>query len=391
MRGFMKKNETARMKGWLPAVCMLIVVLLTACERQPMLYLHENHDVKVDMAMVQLDLNVYWKYDIDYDWRAEWTYGWNDNDRMIFGGEIGYKEPTDFILYPYFLGTQPGGHHGEDVPRYEFSGRTFTTKFNTGYYDVLVRNNLGYLEQQALYFETHGDSMLAFTQYDNMMARYTGRGFSQAYAQPEELFSAYARNTHISENPADYDYYDPETNTYYKNMGLDMHPVTYIYLTQIRLHNNNGKIDRVLGKANLNGVAKGVCLNSGIADSEPVTVGYLVRMKNGCTIAKTGEKVDVIGGRCLTFGIPSQNSSRVSRAQVRTDERQYIDLDVTFYNGMDSTMVFDVTDQVHKMYRGGVITIDIDMNDVPVPVRPGGSGFDAVVKEFDEETHYIEI
>ena len=56
-----------------------------------------------------------------------------------------------------------------------------------------------------------------------------------------------------------------------------------------------------------------------------------------------------------------------------------------FNNGKDSTFVFDVTDQVRKLFRGGVITIDLDMDTVPVPSRPGGSGFDAVVKDFEEK------
>ena len=56
-----------------------------------------------------------------------------------------------------------------------------------------------------------------------------------------------------------------------------------------------------------------------------------------------------------------------------------------FYNGKDSTLVFDVTDQVRRLFRGGVITIDVDMDHVPTPNRKGGSGFDAVVKDYDEE------
>ena len=42
---------------------------------------------------------------------------------------------------------------------------------------------------------------------------------------------------------------------------------------------------------------------------------------------------------------------------------------------MDSTLVFDVTDQVRKRYRGGVITVELNMDTVPIPTRSGGSGF----------------
>ena len=53
-------------------------------------------------------------------------------------------------------------------------------------------------------------------------------------------------------------------------------------------------------------------------------------------------------------------------------------------NGMDSTFVFDVTDQVRERYKGGVITVELNVDDVPIPKRSGGSGFNAVVKETED-------
>ena len=107
---------------------------------------------------------------------------------------------------------------------------------------------------------------------------------------------------------------------------------------------------------------------------------------------KDGELVDIVGGRLMTFGICGQNANRVSRADENKDsERHYIDVQMQFYNGMDSTFVFDVTNQVRERYKGGVITVELDMDTVPIPKRPGGSGFDAVVKEYDQERHEIEL
>ena len=73
------------------------------------------------------------------------------------------------------------------------------------------------------------------------------------------------------------------------------------------------------------------------------------------------------------------------------NNRHYLDVTMQFYNGKDSTLVFDVTDQIRRLFRGGVITVDVDMDHVPVPVRPGGSGFDAVVKDFEEKEWEIEM
>ena len=173
---------------------------------------------------------------------------------------------------------------------------------------------------------------------------------------------------------------------------MTLHPVTYIYLTQVRLHNNRGRINGIDGESNLSGMARSVTLNSGVAGKEAITVHYNTRFKRDCVIQGTGEKVDVAGGRCLTFGIPNQNSSRTSRAEdVNERVRHYMDVNFIFSNGMDSTIVFDVTDQVRKRYKGGVITVDINVDTLRIPTRPGGSGFDAVVKDFDEEEYEFEM
>ena len=55
-----------------------------------------------------------------------------------------------------------------------------------------------------------------------------------------------------------------------------------------------------------------------------------------------------------------------------------------FNNGMDSTFVFDVTQQVRERYKGGVITVELDVDTIPIPQRSGGSGFNAVVKDFED-------
>ena len=38
-----------------------------------------------------------------------------------------------------------------------------------------------------------------------------------------------------------------------------------------------------------------------------------------------------------------------------------------FNNGKDQTLVFDVTDQVRKRYKGGVITVELDVDTIPYP------------------------
>lgn len=123
-------------------------------------------------------------------------------------------------------------------------------------------------------------------------------------------------------------------------------------------------------------------------------MNFFMRMKQDVA-DKNGDKVDVIGGKVLTFGIPKLNPSKLdARAYLESlqkvrdadlNNRHYIDVKMQFYNGKDSTFVFDVTDQARRLFRGGVITVELDMDKVPVPNRSGGSGFDAVVEDYEEK------
>ena len=132
-------------------------------------------------------------------------------------------------------------------------------------------------------------------------------------------------------------------------------------------------------------------LNDGIAGPDVITVYFNNRFKSNC---KKGEElVDIIGGRMLTFGIVGQNMNRISRREEVLDKvPHYLDVTMLFNNGMDSTLVFDVTEQVRRRWRGGVITVELNMDTVRIPTRKGGSAFDAVVKDFEDGgTHEFEM
>jgi hypothetical protein len=172
---------------------------------------------------------------------------------------------------------------------------------------------------------------------------------------------------------------------------MELNPITYIYLTQVILHHNNGRIAAIDGSANLSGMARTTNLNTGTAGNDAIAVSYGVRLKNDCQ--KGSETVDIVGGRLMTFGICGLRANGVTRAdEVSDPHRHYMDMTMQFNNGMDSTFVFDVTRQVRQRYKGGVITVELDLDTVPIPTRRGGSGFDAVVLDYEDGgTHEFEM
>lgn len=397
---------------------ILMMILIASCIRKPPLHLHRGQHITSYIPIVELDLDVFWDYDteVGYDWRSEWTYGWDDEDQRLFG-DIGYTNPNEFDLRRYYLQQTPHVPH-TTAESFDLYGRHFEAEYKFGYYDLLVWNKISTPDGvQSVVFDEEAtlDSVMAYTNNTTVRSRYDREyhnapdaphysfgspNYSYAFYAPEHVFSAYARDIYISKNMEDYDDYDEVNHIYYKYLNMTLYPVTYIYLTQVRLHNNRGRIDGVDGSANLSGMARGACLNSGISAHDPITVNYNTRFKRNvkmtspCNHVSEGiagqqcQTVDIAGGRVVTFGIPNQNSTRITRAEdVKDNIRHYLDMTLLFNNGFDSTFVFDVTDQVRRHYRGGVITIDIDVDTVPIPQRSGGSGFDAEIEDWNDETH----
>lgn len=372
---------------------VMAAVALAGCERKPELHLNYSGDIVIDLPVVELQLDVYWNYNtetgVDYDWRSEWYYGWDATDKELFG-ELGYTKPSVFQLRRYYTGEVPYAAHSS-VLADRIDGYSYSNSFDYGYWDLLAWNEVTTLDGvQSLRIDeqTSLDYVTAATGQTMNAARYQAPRYTRSFYQPEALFSAYSQALEIDKDLKGF-VYDPDRNVWVKNLQMTLYPVTYIYLTQVIIHNNRGRITGVDGNANLSGMARSVNLNTGVTGSDAVTVHYYVRLKNGCDM--NGESVDIAGGRLMTFGMCNVNGSR-SGETVDDGVRHYMDVDMQFNNGNDSTFVFDVTDQVRRRYKGGVLTVELDADTIKIPTRKGGSGFDAVVKDFEDGgTHEFDM
>lgn len=387
----------------LQRLCLALCCLAVAgCEREPVLNLHQGGpDIELGIPEVDLDLNVVWNYlfnyDTEYNWQAEWIYGWDDTDQSLFG-PIGYIAPSAFEVRRYFTGNVPFGTHASPYKHF-VSGQHVRAKYDFGYWDILAWSNINTpdgvqnirIDERSTY-----DYVTAYTGQTMNPSPYAAPQFPHSFYQPEELFAGYDRGIEINRNLNGFTF-DEERNCWVRQLEMTLQPVTYIYLVQVLLRHNNRsgrKVTSIDGNANLSGMARSVNLNTGITGPDAVTVNFFMRMKHDLA-DKGGEKVDVIGGKALTFGIPKLNPSSLSTRHyleslkkvgaADLNNRHYVDVKMQFYNGKDSTFVFDVTNSVRRLFRGGVITIELDMDKVPIPNRSGGSGFDAVVEDFEEK------
>ena len=372
------------------AIIAAVMSLLVCCIREPELHLFDGGDIEIELPLVELELDAYWDYEmsygITYDWRAEWYYGWDAVDQELFGS-LGYTEPNIFHLRRYFTGSTPLASHTSVVAN-TITGKSFYGKYSWGFWDILVWNDVNTIDGvQSLNFDeqTSLDYVLAYTNQTMASSRYEAPKYTRAFYEPEPLFSAYHQGIEIDRELTGFEY-DPIRNVYVKKLDMLLEPITYIYLTQVILHHNRGKIVGIDGSGMLSGFARSTVVNTGISGEDIITVYYNTRFKKNCDM--NGEPVDIAGGRLLTFGISGQNANRIKHIEdVKDKANHYLDITMQFNNGMDSTFVFDVSDQVRKRWKGGVITVELDMDTVRIPSRSGGSAFDAVVKEFEEETH----
>ena len=119
---------------------LAMMALLGGCMREPILHLYDEEEIEMDLPVIDLDLEVYWDYEIAfgviYDWRAEWFYGWDDNDSRIFG-ELGYTAPTAFNLRRYYTAQVPYAPHTSVIASY-IEGTHFQGQYDWGFWDMLV-------------------------------------------------------------------------------------------------------------------------------------------------------------------------------------------------------------------------------------------------------------
>lgn len=399
----------------------LLLTLLTSCAIEPPLHLHE--DIDVPLPIIDLELHTLWDYDLYYDgeyydWQAYWLYGWDKEDTRLWG-DIGYKEPHIFNIRRYYNGWHPGAQHSS-VLADQVEGTTFTGEYNFGFYDLLVYNEVEETDgaQNIHVDESNLDNTIAYTNQTMHSSPHHTPKYTNSVNQPEGLFSVYQRDIEIPDPSEDYTnhgfYWDEERKRWVKELTATLEPVTYIYLTQFILVNNHGRVAGVDGSADLSGMSHDVNLNTRINGVDPVSVYYGVRMKDfahyglrftGSTQSDLityitdnpvaeyiDEPVDVIGGKVTTFGMctldPASFPSRanyaesVKRIEELDPSLHYLDVNIVFNNGINKTFSFDVTKQVRRLYKGGVLTVVIDVDKI-YTTNNNGTGFNAEVLPMD--------
>lgn len=400
--------------------CALFTSFTTSCTPEPPLHLYDDGTITINVPGPKLDLEVLWAYDIvyqtAYDWRTQWYYGWDDYDRSLWG-EINYTEPTKFYLRRYYTGNIPFGPHLRYDDPAPFYGNHYQGQFDWGFWDILVYNEPQVNVVSVNFNESDPEHIYAYTGPSSYSSRYHAPRYTRAYYAPEPVFSGYKQAEEINRDLRGFDY-DEVNNVWIRKMTLNLLPVTYVYLTQIILRNNKGRVTGISENANLTGMARTTYLHTRRAGEDAISVNYECHMKKDVPLIpysqvldpstatvdpETAEHVDIIGGRLMTFGMcgfapwdditnEDINKEETSPGHIEAKvsgidkNEHYIEVTFTFAN-TNATLykAFPVTDQVRRYFRGGVLTIELNVDDLEIPDPDDGSGFNAIVKDFEEE------
>lgn len=339
----------------------------------------DMHDPLLHMAgKVEIRPEVEQNVKIDMLWQTDWQSKWQVDWDTSLKGELGYTKPETFH-YNYY-----SAESGKLVGQRDVASES--TRLNLGYGDYKLFTYTKDYENLRVNTSDDYHIVTATTipdNYSELPDSLTKK--LTVYEMPDEIFSMYADVT-ISDKLEDY-VYVPEENIYLLRINAELEPRVFIYLLQVELLNNKGRI-KSSGIFTVSGLAKSVDLMTGQTGTESVAHQFssvyqeLDKQDSGGqasskqasspTRALSSEADALIGGRFTTFGRPTDS-----------DEANMCYLAVKYKSGARVCIPFDITDQIKGLPKGGVINLQIDLDQVKVDTG-GGGGWNINVGGWDE-------
>lgn len=372
------------MKGKGLILICLTAMLLGGCRIEPPLNLRKAVQTRLALE-TRVDVQVMWQV----NWQASWTFNWN----TAAHGPIGYNLPASMRAHVYSHDAF-GSTSGHNI--YNFAGESTLLDVFVGYHDFLFHNN----DSEAILFRSDGDfaDINAYTRIISSGLRASSQVFTMAHKaqglqtradedeinepvalQPDDFFSVYVPHYYISDNLDDYVY---ENGRYVLKLEHELNPVTFIYLFQVKLLHNEGRVVGSSAGAALTGVAGGANLMTRTSYSSTVSIPMNVYMDRN---------QDMLGAKVYCFGIPGCDAYDPASVAAAPDGKHYFVLNISYINGTYRNIRIDVTDEVRALPLGGVIPLEIDVDDFPPEGSSGSGGFNALVNDWNDDGGYSTI
>ena len=321
-----------------------ILLLLSGC-RKDLCYTHDEHGWAVKVNVVA-DWEQEWERMHETDWEQNWMEDFSCSyDELRPDVADGIR----VLVYP-----DQGNRYNE----YNLEAEGGRLSMAEGMNSLLFYNND---TEYIVFSDLDASAAASATTRTRTRTTFTStpaHADERTINEPDMLYGTYV------------DEYEAQKTVEPVDLPLTMRPLVYTYL--VRYEFSHGLEYVALARGALAGMAENVYLQDGHTDEAAATVLY------DCTLQSYGAEAQV-----QTFGVPNYPGEGYGRAaQVYT-----LNLEVRLNNGKILDYEFDVTAQVEKQPRGGVILVDgIEVSDEDG--QEGSGGFDVDVDGWGD---YVDI
>lgn len=344
-------------------LCILAVMAGMSSCRKDLCYNHDEHSLGYRTKVVSL-----WEQEWERDHGMQWADTWDATAMNMEYDDLRPDLATGLAVVVY--------REEETEPDTKPSTDTRATMENEYHLDPEGGQIYTGEESRSLLFYNDDTQYIVFS---DMATLPSASATTRTRSRSTYSMSA----THADERtvtPPDMLYgafiedYQAEFQLGWQELPVTLRPLTYTYL--IRFEFDAGLKYVELARGALAGMAENVFLQDGHTGPETATILF---DETNCSITDYGVEAHV-----LSFGAPNFNDEHYSPGRSGTTDGQYgLQLEVRLANGKIVTRDFDISDQMAKQPRGGVIIVKgITISDEEG--MEGGSGFDVDVDGWGE-------
>lgn len=324
------------------AAASALIPLLTSCDHKELCFDHWDH-----AARHQVNFQAEWDLTWEYMHEGEnWKENWHNYDFSREYEDLLHEQGTGIRSQVYTDG------HDNELQNHPAEGGI--VHMTPGEHQILFYNN----DTEYIVFNDI-DLLANASATTRTRTRTTYHGNSKAPAgtradevtvnPPDALFAKYIES------------YTPEKAMEAPIENITLHPLVYRYF--IRFHFKKGANKVAVARGALAGMAGSVFLTDGHTSSEPVTVLFDCETPDGTNDLLVEAAVN-------TFGVPNLPSPpEYTRAPFYGLTLEMRLKDGTMLEPID----FDITDEIIKQPRGGVIDITDDRLDIPDDIGNEGA------------------
>ena len=339
----------------------MIFIVMSSCIRKP-LYLQEDVALKVNVE-INADIDALW----DVNWRDTLKYDWNEDEL----GRIGYAIPENGNVVVFNEGSivfETG---------IKVSKRQLIDIDLNKTYDILIYT------KELFWIDTYYD---AGKYYVETPSQDTKADEFDTVEQPGEILAASKMNLYLSDDRTDFEeVYEDGKLVYVYNIDEKLTPASYIYIVQFIIINDDGS-DIIEAKDITNFTINGVSSKKDLLKNEPVR-----------TERKQIETFDIKPGQhhkdSLIFAsrvtildlLPDDGESSWSS---KLDYMCFTDIDIDTYNYGMVSGTKDITDQLRRNPKGGIITVRI-LNSELKKSGETGTGFGLDLNDWKEHEYDV--